>query len=60
LVEPGNTDELGQRISELLSDRDLARQMGQAARAHVLERFTWNEVAERCLSAYEELPRGAV
>ena len=55
LVEPGNIAELHERLAELLRDPALARRMGHSARALVLERFTWQACAERCLAAYEEL-----
>ena len=55
LVEPGNVDELTDRISVLLSDHKLAARMGDAARELVLDRYTWDACARRCLSAYEEL-----
>jgi len=55
LVEPGNTGELQERLSELLGDPDLTRRIGRNARDLVIERFTWQACAERCLSAYSEL-----
>ena len=55
LVEPGNVAELHERLAELLHNPALARRMGQSARALVLERFTWQACAERCLAAYEEI-----
>lgn len=55
LVEPGNIDELRERVSELLGDPERARGLGRNARDLVLERFTWQACAERCLSAYSEI-----
>ncbi len=55
LVEPGDTDELRDRIRELLSDPQRAAKMGSAAREVVVQRFTWDACAARCLTAYEEL-----
>jgi glycosyltransferase involved in cell wall biosynthesis len=57
LVEPGNVAELHERLAELLHNPALARRMGQSARALVLERFTWQACAQRCLAAYQELLR---
>lgn len=57
LVEPGNVEELRERLSELLGNQSLARRMGRNARELVLERFTWRACAERCLSAYQEVLR---
>jgi alpha-maltose-1-phosphate synthase len=55
LVPPGDVAELRDRIDLLLRNRELARRMGDAARALVLDRFTWRMTAERCLAAYEDI-----
>ena len=55
LVEPGNVAELRESVAALLHDPALARRMGRNGRELVLERFTWQATAERCLAAYEEL-----
>jgi alpha-maltose-1-phosphate synthase len=55
LVEPGDVDALHDRIATLLSDRGLARRLGDNARAAVTARFTWEACALRCLTAYREL-----
>jgi glycosyltransferase involved in cell wall biosynthesis len=55
LVTPGDVDELQDRIATLLSDSRLAARMGSRARELVLERFTWQSCAARCLAAYDEL-----
>jgi len=55
LVTPGDVPQLHDRIDLLLRDTALARRMGRAARALVLERFTWEVTAQRCLTAYETL-----
>lgn len=57
LVTPGDTAELSARLDQVLSDTILARRLGAAAREMVLDRFTWEAVAERCLDAYARLPR---
>jgi glycosyltransferase involved in cell wall biosynthesis len=59
LVEPGDVDALHDRIAFLLGNEARARRMGEAGRARVLEHFTWERCAERCLAAYEELVSGA-
>ncbi len=60
LVEPGDVEELHDRLSELLADPRSARRMGSNARQRVIERFTWERSAQRCLAAYDELSgRGA-
>jgi glycosyltransferase involved in cell wall biosynthesis len=55
LVTPGDVAELRDGIDRLLRDPALARRMGRQARALVLDRFTWEETARRCLAAYAEL-----
>ncbi len=55
LVEPGNIEELRERLAQILGDPRLAERLGRRARERFLERFTWEACAERCLSAYSEL-----
>src|SRR5438067_3501841 len=55
LVEPGNVAELHERLSGLVHEPAIARLLGQRARDLVLERFTWQACAQRCLAAYQEL-----
>lgn len=57
IVPPGDLAALGGAVEALLDDSPRARAMGEAGRAHVLERFTWGHVAQRCLDAYAELGR---
>jgi glycosyltransferase involved in cell wall biosynthesis len=55
LVEPGNVDELRERIGLVLADSALAKRLGDNARQLVLERYTWDHCARRCLAAYREM-----
>jgi glycosyltransferase involved in cell wall biosynthesis len=55
LVTPGDVGELRDRLAQLLGDRALAARMGRRGREVVLEQFTWDACARRCLAAYEEL-----
>jgi alpha-maltose-1-phosphate synthase len=55
LVDPGDVDALHDRIATLLSDRGLARRLGDNGRATVTAQFTWEACARRCLTAYREL-----
>jgi glycosyltransferase involved in cell wall biosynthesis len=55
LVTPGDTGELHDRLAQLLGDPALAARMGRRAREVVLERFTWDACARRCVTAYAEL-----
>jgi starch synthase len=55
LAEPGDVTALRDRLSEILADPHLGRRLGAAGRDLVLDRFTWEACAERCLAAYREL-----
>jgi glycosyltransferase involved in cell wall biosynthesis len=55
LVEPGDADELRDRLEEVTASPASIARMGVAARERVLERFTWGAVARRCLDAYEAM-----
>jgi glycosyltransferase involved in cell wall biosynthesis len=52
LVEPGDEDALRHYLGRLLGDRRLARRLGDNARQRVVEQFTWDACARRCLDAY--------
>jgi glycosyltransferase involved in cell wall biosynthesis len=55
LVKPGRTDELRSRLTELTADPSLARRMGRVARDLVMEEFTWQACARRCLEGYNDV-----
>ena len=55
LVDERDEDGLRAAIERLVADPAEAAAMGAAGRAEVLDRFTWDRVAERCLAAYREL-----
>jgi glycosyltransferase involved in cell wall biosynthesis len=55
LVPPGEVGALRDRLAQVLGDAGLARRLGANARQLVLERVTWERVAERCLEAYAGL-----
>jgi glycosyltransferase involved in cell wall biosynthesis len=57
LVEPGDASQLRARLEELLNDPRRARRMGEAARGLVLDRFTWDACARRCVDAYHQVLR---
>jgi len=54
-VEPGNVQELRERIEEVLRRPALSDRLGRAGRERVLDRFTWHMCAQRCLEEYAEL-----
>ncbi|MCS7157462.1 MAG: glycosyltransferase family 4 protein [Blastocatellia bacterium] len=57
LVPPNDARALADRIAWLRRHPEEARRMGERGRARVLERFTWEAVARRCLAIYREALR---
>ncbi|MFN8095527.1 MAG: glycosyltransferase family 4 protein [Vicinamibacteria bacterium] len=51
LVEPGDADALAAGLERLLSDSDLARRLGEAARRDALGRHTWKSHTQRIVEA---------
>lgn len=47
LVKPGHSDELAAAITSLVEQPELRRQLGQAARQSVLDRYNWTWVARQ-------------
>jgi len=54
LVPPRNAPALAQAIRRLLEDPGLRRQMGQAGRRRVIDRFTWESAARQMVEVYRE------
>jgi glycosyltransferase involved in cell wall biosynthesis len=54
IVPPNDSTALKQRINWLVANPDKATQMGRQARLEVLEKYTWDSVAKRCLEAYQQ------
>lgn len=54
VVPPNDPAALRERIAWLRAHPAEADAMGRAARAHVLEHFSWSSVVDRCLAAYRE------
>ncbi|MGC2373227.1 MAG: glycosyltransferase family 4 protein [Solirubrobacteraceae bacterium] len=52
VVPPNDPVALGMRIDELACNPRLRYEMGRRAHERVLERFTWEHVAQRALTAY--------
>ncbi|MGE5619862.1 MAG: glycosyltransferase family 4 protein [Sphingomonadaceae bacterium] len=58
VVPPNDPETLRDRLYRLLDDPTLARSMGKDARQMILEHWTWDHVARRCLEAYATLGSG--
>jgi alpha-maltose-1-phosphate synthase len=52
VVPPNDPQALGKRIQWLADHPAEAAGMGRAGRCRVLQKFTWPQVVQRCLSAY--------
>jgi glycosyltransferase involved in cell wall biosynthesis len=57
VVPPGDVAALRDRLERVLHDPGLASRLGANARRHVVDRFTWRHVAERCLDQYAAATR---
>ena len=53
LVTPGDSIELGKRLSELLNDDDLLKKLSEAAR-HTAERYRWRKVVDTLVHVYSD------
>lgn len=52
IIEPGDAGALAAALTNLLADRELLAQRGEAARARILETLTWSIVAQRTEDLY--------
>ena len=59
MVRPDDIQGYAQAIIDLLQDEARARDMGNAARARVVERFSWERESEQLLRLYADLMRGS-
>lgn len=55
VVSPDDQDGLTEQLRRLIARPKLRREMGRAGRRRAVERFSWSTVAERIVSATEEL-----
>lgn len=55
LIPPGDRRALANGILRLRADPVLRRELGEKARARILERYTWQHVGERLLAMYRQL-----
>ena len=55
LVEPGQVDDLKEKMERFLDDSDLAKQMGEKALIHATSNFTWDMTAKKMIKAYRYL-----
>jgi len=55
LVEPGNPQQIANRISQIIADRKMRERMGNQGRLTVEKRFSWQVQAGKILEVYKEL-----
>jgi glycosyltransferase involved in cell wall biosynthesis len=55
LVSPGSSEELGNALRTVWTDRDLARRLGEYGRTEVVPRYTWEGLADRLDALYREV-----
>ena len=55
LVPPRNEDALADAIAKMLSDKEMAKEMVNASRSMIEEKFTINIMRDKVLNVYEEL-----
>ena len=55
LVRPGDVDDLARGVREAVADPARRRRLGDRARRHVLEHFTWNHQVDAILAALDRV-----
>ena len=55
LVPDGDTEAFGGAVLRLLSEPDLARELGAAARRYVVDHFSWDRSAQLVEAVYEQV-----
>jgi glycosyltransferase involved in cell wall biosynthesis len=55
LIEPGNAEQLADRIVDLVTDPQLRERLGAAGRAYVLEHHTWSNNAKQIVAAHSKV-----
>jgi len=55
LVDPGNSDQLAEKIKLLLSDENLRRRLGENGRKKVLKNYTWEKVTDQIENLYKKV-----
>jgi glycosyltransferase involved in cell wall biosynthesis len=55
LVKEGNVGEIVEAAGRLLQDKDLARGIGEAGRARIIEKFSSERMVEETIKVYEQV-----
>jgi len=51
----GDSRDLAEKIRKLLDDAELAGRMGESGRRKVMEKYTWQRIADQVLAVYEKV-----
>jgi starch synthase len=54
LVPPGDPRALAAAVREVLADPERAARLGHAGRRRVVDKFSWERIAERTLDVYRD------
>jgi glycosyltransferase involved in cell wall biosynthesis len=54
MVQPMNSEAIEEAVIRILGDPGLGNSLGESGRREVLERYTWNKIADRTLRIYRE------
>jgi glycosyltransferase involved in cell wall biosynthesis len=54
-VPPGDPDALAEALAALVADEPRRCELGAAARELAVERYSWDDIARRLLTIYEDL-----
>ncbi len=54
LIVEADAEVMAHALADLLSDRERLRQMGEAGRRLVVEKYSWDLVTDRLVATYEE------
>ncbi|UCE57932.1 MAG: glycosyltransferase, partial [Candidatus Bathyarchaeota archaeon] len=55
LVEPGDPEQLAQKIMTLLKDPELAEELGKCGRNLVEEKFAWPLITNQVVDLYQRI-----
>lgn len=58
-IRPRNVKEIIEKVNFLLNNEELRKKMGERARKTILERFTWNKIAQRYEKIYQKFRKRA-
>jgi len=59
LVDPGDPEQLAQRIMTLLQDPELAEELGRCGRSLVEEKFAWPLITSQVVDLYRKISKAA-